>query len=317
MTTHGPIEPDDLSMVADADALLDALAAGVAVDAIGDEQATAALLSAWRVELGERAATAMTTTPATTLTSGPRHWIRVHRKTAAATALFVAIAGSTGAAAAASSPTGPLGGLHKLFYGDSTPTHHLDAFAADAKRLLDEADRQIEAAQAAGSITSARQNTISGELDTADGFLKRDALAPNDLLAQLNLLRDALARIPLAAEGGVSPGTDERGDHEGENGGGDDQGSSGRGGDDSGRGSDDQGEDSGSSKGSDSGSDGDSSDDGSTRSGAQDSGDDDGVVSRDGGSGSGVSGDDGSSSGSDDGSGGDDSEDGPRSGTSD
>jgi hypothetical protein len=205
------MDPDDLGLVADTDALLDALAAG-RPPAAGEVDAPTTLLSAWRTELDEQARTAMSPSPSVA-PSGPRYWIRTHRKTAAATALVVALAGTTGVAAAASGPTGPLGPLHKLLFSDSSPTHRLDPLAAAAARLLDSAQQEIEAAKSDGGIATAVRNRIAAELDEVDAYLQRDTLAPVGLAKRLNHLRTELARIPLAADEGSAPAVgDQRGE---------------------------------------------------------------------------------------------------------
>jgi len=297
------MDPDDLGLVADTDALLDALAAGQAPSVDGEVDAPTTLLSAWRTELDEQARTAMTTSPIVTA-SGPRYWIRTHRKTAAATALVVALAGSTGVAAAASGPTGPLGPLHKLFFSDSSPTHRLDPLAAAAARLLDSAQQEIEAARSDGSIASAARDRIAAELDEVDAYLQRDTLAPAGLAKRLNHLRTELARIPLAADEGSAPavgdqrgaGGDDTGGHDGESSrghgqtqGGEDQGQDDgdQGGDahEEDQGGDQQGDDSSTDQGgsdSDDGSSSSDSDDGSSGSGDE-TADQDGSGSSDGG----------------------------------
>jgi hypothetical protein len=154
------------------------------------------LLSAWRAELDDWTAAAMSTDDVV-LPSSSRRWIRAHRRTAAATALVVALAGSTGVAAAASGSSGPLGGLHKFFYG-SPAKPHVDALARKAGDKLDAAATGIRLAQAAGGITTVTRNRLAGLLDDAQQLLDRDMQPTNALDARLSKLRTELAAIPVS-----------------------------------------------------------------------------------------------------------------------
>ncbi|HEX4654371.1 MAG TPA: hypothetical protein VH274_01375 [Mycobacteriales bacterium] len=307
MTELGPVEPDDLADVAATDTLLDQF--GATREArpthVDDTDSLLTLLVDWRTELDDRAATGLTT-DVPVVPAASRRWIRVHRRTAAATAIVVALAGSTGVAAAASGPTGPLGGLHKLFFGDSPSVPRLDGLARLAANTLDEAGTAIRAAARAGSITTAAQNTLSAQLDRVETLLHGDALAPQGLIDRLSRLRTTLAAIPVS-----DPTPPVVTDNHGRSGhGADDTGTDDRTGrsrstdDGGGHGSDDGS--SGSDHGGDSGSgvsgSGDSSGDGgSGGDGGSASGGDSGSTSG-GDSGSASGGDDGSTSGGDSGS---------------
>lgn len=235
---NGPEDmgPDNLADVAATDALLDDLAAGRPVEVRqlddDDEAAMAGLLATWRAELDDRAGTVMTAPPLVVPATRPSRWVRAHQRTAAATAVVVALAASGGVAAAASGPTGPLGGLHKLIFGHPA-VHQVDTFAAAARGLLEKADHQINAASQAGSITAHARDHIAGELDKAAGFLASDSHAPQSLLDRVASLRTALDGIPLATPAPVV--TDH---HGGQSGSDDNQGSDRHGG-----GSDNQGDD--------------------------------------------------------------------------
>ena len=301
MTDTVPFEPEDLRDVAVTDALLDQLGSAIgSVPAQPDGAEPAlSLLTTWRTELDQQASSVLTND--LPVVPGPsRRSVRAHRRTAAATAIVVALAGTTGVAAAASGPTGPLGGLHKFLYGDTPSAPRLDALAQMASGLLDEAAAGIHAAQAAGTITTAQQVRLSRLLDSAQARLDSDSHAPTTLTDRLNRLRNDLASIPV-----VDPTPPAVGDNHGRTGhGADDTGTGDRGSTSDGQGSDD-----GSSSGGDQQDGGSSgSDDGTSPS----TGGDGGSGSRDGstsGDGSGDGGDqtstgsgDGSTSGSSDGS---------------
>jgi hypothetical protein len=312
VTTPGPAWPDDLGDVAASDALLDGLGAGCPIDAAqsgpGDPALTA-LLASWRRELDDHATTLMTSPPVAA-PSRPSRWVRAHQRTAAATAVVVAIATSTGVAAAADGPTGPLGGLHRLMFGESRTVHLVDRQAIEAQGLLQKARGLINRAHDAGSIGAAARDRVSGDLDQADRLLTQDSHAPRSLLNRLNELRTTLAAIPLAApkpvvsdnrghggSGRDDTGAEDRhgrgsGDNQGEDRSGDEGGSSGSG-SGSGSGSDDQSGDQGSG--------GSGSDDGTSQ-GSTSRGSDDGSGSGSGSddqSGDQGSGDSGSSGGGD------------------
>ena len=226
-----PFEPHDLTDVAVTDALLDQLASGnshAPAQRAGTEPLIT-LLTDWRAELDARAATALTA-DVPVLPSRSRRWVRTHRRTAAATAIVVVLAGSTTGVAAAASPSGPLGGLHKLFFGDSPSVAHQDARARMASDLLNRAAAGIRAAQRAGSITTARQAQLSKNLDSAQALLDADPQAPQPLQDELLRLRTDLAAIPVvdptlpaagenhgrSGHGADDTGTDDRGDGSGD-----------------------------------------------------------------------------------------------------
>lgn len=211
MTEPGAVWPDDLAAVNMTDAVLDDLAAGLSAgDRASSDDRLTELLASWRAELDDRAASGMTIAPPAvpvTPAARPVRWARAHRRTAAATALVVALAASTGVAAAASSPTGPLSGLHNLLWGDSPPAHHVDLLAIDVQKLLTTASRQINAATRTGSIDADMRDQIASTLDRAEGLLQRDALAPQSLLDELHNLRTALVGIPDTAPPPSPPAT--------------------------------------------------------------------------------------------------------------
>lgn len=214
MTEAGAVWPDDLAAVNTTDALLDDLAAGLpAGDRASADDRLTELLASWRAELDDRAASVMTIASSAVPVppaARPVRWARAHRRTAAVTALAVALAASTGVAAAESGPTGPLGGLHKLFFGDRPPPHHVDVLAIDVQKLLTTASRQINAAAQTGSIGTAMRGQIASTLDQAERLLQQDALAPQSLLDELHNLRTALVGIPDTAPPATS--TDDHGD---------------------------------------------------------------------------------------------------------
>ena len=246
------------------------------------DDALSQLLTDWRDELDAQADAVMTTElPA--LPGRSRRWVRAHQRTAAATAIVVALAGSTTVAAAATGSSGPLGGVHDLLYGKpSTPP--VDYTAIKIGALLRKVGAAVVDAQQAGSIKASARDRLTGELDEAQSLLDGDASAPATLGDRITELRAALDAIPTATA--QSPDAHHRG-HGDDNTPGDDQGS---GSSDDSQGDDDgQGDDRGGSQGSDDGNqDGTSGDD---RSGGDDQGDKSGDRGDDDGSGSSPDGD--------------------------
>ena len=172
------------------DALLDGLGAG---EVIADD-VLSSQLSAWCHEL-ELA------TPRLPLRAQPSAAVALpakrHRRTsrvvAGAATVVVLAAGGGVAAAAVSGPHGPLGGLHRILFGDSsTPNPTVDQVRA----LLDQASRQILTAQSLGGIATLQRNEIGEILDHAARLLTAHPTAPPALRQRLTALRHALAVLP-------------------------------------------------------------------------------------------------------------------------
>jgi hypothetical protein len=296
-----PTSPDDLAALAADDALVDALGSAKLRPA-DDGDPVAGLLTAWRNELDEAAAAAAVGGLVQT-----QRWSRARRNTAGFIAGVVALAATTGVAAAASGPSGPgpLGELHRAIWGGGsaiTPTAHDSATTAQVTRILDAVAAGIEAAQAAGGITASERTRRNGQLDDAAALLAPDPAAPAGLRQRLDSLRADLAALPPLSRPGSGSGPASAGT------GSTDDGHQGAGTGHDGGGTDDA---SGSDSGSDDGSSGSGSDDGST-SGSDDStdssgsgsgstsGSDDSTDSSGSGSGESDVGDSGSGSGTDD-----------------
>lgn len=252
----------------------------------GDD-ALAQLLTTWRSELDDHAATAMSTT-LPVIPSRSQRWVRAHQRTAVATAIVVAIAGSTSVAAAVTGPSGPLGGVHNFFWGHSPAANQRDNVAKQVDDVLDKAGADIRAAQDAGSITDSGRVRLNADLDQAQTLLNGDPAAPAGMQARLDGLRAKLAAVPAPAppsttsqhrgHGGGTPGDDRTGrSGEGRQGSDDSAGSDASPGSDASQGDDnggrtgsDDGSHSGSQDGNDGGSDDTASGDQQDRSGSQD-----------------------------------------------
>lgn len=245
------------------------------------DDAVAQLLTTWRSELDDHAANAMST-ELPVIPSRSRRWVRAHQRTAVATAIVVAIAGSTSVAAAVTGPSGPLGGVHSFFWGHSPATAQRNSLAKQVDHVLDQAAAGIHAAEDAGSITDSARVRLNADLDQAQTLLNGDPTAPAALQTRVDGLRAELAAVPAPApppatsqhhgHGGDTPGDDQTGrSGEGRQGSDSGQGSDDSQGDDnSGRSGSDDGSRSGSQDGNDGGSDDSSSGDQQDKSGSQD-----------------------------------------------
>lgn len=259
------------------------------LDPMEPDDALSQLLTDWRDELDAHAGTTMSTElPA--LPGRSRRWLRAHQRTAAATAIVVALAGSTSVAAAATGSAGPLGPVHDLLYGKP----RIDYTAIQVRHILGIVAKGITQARQTGSITAAKRDVLSAQLDTAQQLIDGDAQAPAALSDRVKQLRDSLGAIPAPTPPTpTSPHRD--GGHHDTSGG--DQPS--RSGEDS-QGSDDgQGGDRGGSQGSDDGSQDGTDGSGDNTSGGGDQGDQTDNGGSDDGSGSGDQSDGTSSSGDD------------------
>ena len=166
------------------------------LDPLEPDDALSQLLTDGRAELDAHAGTVMTTElPA--LPGRSRRWVRAHQRTAAATAIVVALAGSTTVAAAATGSSGPLGGVHDFLYG-KPGTPPVDYTAIEIKALLGRVDSAVREAEQAGSIKASVRDRLAGELDQAQSLLDGDASAPAALGTRITELRAALAAIPTA-----------------------------------------------------------------------------------------------------------------------
>ena len=284
--------PEDLAALGRSETLLAALGNG---DAVTDADQLGRVLGAWRQELD-----AVEATPLPSRIGGTRRWVRAHRNIAGATAIVLALAASTGVAAAVSGPTGPFGGLHKALVGG--PSHHVDVIARQVARDLD-AIRHFIDAHASGVSDRARQTQFT-KLAAARALLATDPEPPDRLRERIDELNHDLAALPaLPAPTDDSTTTDRHGsnsgsddtdadDHGGTSGHGSDDGDEdGEGSGDDGSGASGSGDDSQTGdRDGDGGDDSDESVSGDSNSGDSDSGDSD--------SGDSVSGD--SSDGGDD-----------------
>jgi hypothetical protein len=220
MTEH------DFAAIAATDELLDALANGNRTTATnGESDAMTSLLAQWRHELDDHAASLAPfdgelSSAGVSPARSSQRWARAHRRTAAAAALAVALAASTGVAAAESGRSGPLAPLNRLLFG-GTAQHH-DATPSRVSALLQQAGDRIDVASEAGGISAAGRNGISALLNRAAGLLAVDADAPPALADQLATLRtrlSALAPLPTSpsapvTKGGTdNAGTDGHGGH--------------------------------------------------------------------------------------------------------
>ncbi|MDQ1695476.1 MAG: Anti-sigma-D factor RsdA to sigma factor binding region [Frankiaceae bacterium] len=198
--------PDDLAAVAADDALVDALGSAELFPV--DRDAVAGLLTMWRSELDEAVAAGSV--------GGfvQRHrWSRARRNTAGFIAGVVALAATTGVAAAASGPSGPgpLGDLHRAIWGGSaiSPTAHDSATTAQVTRILDEVAGAIQSAQAAGGITALERTRRNGQLDDAAALLEHDPAAPAGLRQRVDTLRAQLAALaPVSKPGPRNSGSE-------------------------------------------------------------------------------------------------------------
>lgn len=168
------------------------------LDPLEPDDALATLLTDWRAELDDQVTTAMST-GLPEPPGRPRRWVRAHQRAAAATAIVVAIAGSTSVAAAASGSSGPLGGLHNWLYGAPADHPAVDHVAVQAAALLASIDARVQAAQAAGEISSSERAQLAGRLDRVETLLNGDQQAPQSLRTHLTQLRSDLAAIPAPA----------------------------------------------------------------------------------------------------------------------
>jgi hypothetical protein len=226
MTEH------DFAAIAATDELLDALANGNRTTATnGESDAMTSLLAQWRHELDDHAASLAPfdgelSSAGVSPARSSQRWARAHRRTAAAAALAVALAASTGVAAAESGRSGPLAPLNRLLFG-GTAQHH-DATPSRVSALLQQAGDRIDVASEAGGISAAGRNDISALLNRAAGLLAADADAPAavaDRLATLRTQLSALAQLPTSPSAPVTAGgTDNAGtgDHGGHGQGSDD-----------------------------------------------------------------------------------------------
>jgi hypothetical protein len=124
------------------------------------------------------------------------------------TAVVAAIlfATGTGAAAAATGTNGPLGVLHRILFGGHHSTAP-DPAIARARALLDDAERRISAAAAAGHISRADRQTIAGELGQAADLMRGVTDRADALWQRLAELRHQLAALPTADPGRASAPT--------------------------------------------------------------------------------------------------------------
>lgn len=181
----------DASHVLVDDALLDLLAAGGTCD----EDAVAVLLSEWRAELSRATPAPLPRRAPTPTRRDPGRASHTAMSAVAAAALLM-----TGgvAAAAASGPGGPLGALHRVLFGEQHTPTITDATATRVSALLEQSERRLTAARAAGSLSARERAAVSATLDAATRLLDSDPAAPTALWQRLHALRRELAQLPIA-----------------------------------------------------------------------------------------------------------------------
>lgn len=186
--------PDDLPAIAADDAVFDALAGG-ALAMTADDAVT--LLAEWRDELDAAAGAAPLLAQ---LPQPPVRWTRTKRHGAAVAAITLALAASTGVAAAASGPRGPLGGLNRALFGQPSATAPKpDLIAERVTAMLDGIAVKVASARAAGGITDRDRGELDDALDTAASMLATDDNPPAALLTRIDALRGQVAELPTAA----------------------------------------------------------------------------------------------------------------------